>query len=88
MVERLASSCVYGDDTVIIYSKWRKCKQSTLPLIGFGSQDDMKILARVASSPNLVDDLSQLDSLFETEGWQMLMTFTRESAREYQLFSL
>lgn len=34
------------------------------------------------SSPSLLDDLSSLDSLLGTEGWQTLMTFTRESARK------
>ena len=38
---------------------------------------------RTASSPNLLVDATQLDALFATEGWQTLMTFARESAREY-----
>ncbi|CAL1696225.1 unnamed protein product [Somion occarium] len=41
--------------------------------------EDMKVLARVASSPDL-EDPSILDPLFRTESWQTLMTFTRETA--------
>ncbi|KAI0690709.1 polyubiquitin-tagged protein recognition complex Npl4 component [Cytidiella melzeri] len=43
------------------------------------SQEDMKTLLRVASSPNL-DDPSTTDALFSTESWQTLMTFAREMA--------
>lgn len=42
----------------------------------------MNVLIRVASSPDL-DDAAVLNPLFQTEGWQTLMTFTRESAREF-----
>ncbi|KAE9395934.1 polyubiquitin-tagged protein recognition complex, Npl4 component [Gymnopus androsaceus JB14] len=45
--------------------------------------DDMKILMQVATSPNLMTDPSQLDPLLATDGWQTLMTFTRENAREF-----
>ncbi|GLB36468.1 putative NPL4 family, putative zinc binding region [Lyophyllum shimeji] len=44
------------------------------------SPEDMKVLARTATEPNLLEDLSLLDPLLSTEGWQTLMTFTRESA--------
>ncbi|KAF5374904.1 hypothetical protein D9758_000481 [Tetrapyrgos nigripes] len=44
------------------------------------SPDDMKVLIRTVSSPTLLEDSSQLDPLLATEGWQTLMTFTRESA--------
>lgn len=37
---------------------------------------------RVVSMPNLLEDASALDVLFATDGWQTLMTFTRETARE------
>jgi len=43
------------------------------------SQEDMKILLRVASSPDL-EDPSATDALFATESWQTLMTFARELA--------
>lgn len=46
-------------------------------------QDDMKVLMRTVSSPTLLEDLSQLDAVLATEGWQTLMTFTRESARAW-----
>lgn len=42
----------------------------------------MKVLLNVATSSN-VDDPGVLDPLIRTEGWQTLMTFTREMAREY-----
>ena len=42
------------------------------------SPEDTKTLIKVASSPNLLDDLSILDNLLHTEGWQTLMTFTKE----------
>ncbi|KZT06272.1 polyubiquitin-tagged protein recognition complex Npl4 component [Laetiporus sulphureus 93-53] len=41
--------------------------------------NDMKILVRTATAPNL-DDPTVLDELIRTEGWQTLMTFTRETA--------
>jgi nuclear protein localization family protein 4 len=44
------------------------------------SQEDMKLLIHSISSPTLLEDLSQLDSVLASEGWQTLMTFTRESA--------
>ncbi|KAI0079865.1 polyubiquitin-tagged protein recognition complex Npl4 component [Panus rudis PR-1116 ss-1] len=43
------------------------------------SQEDMKLLLRIASSPNL-DDRAVLDPLLRTDSWQTLMTFTREVA--------
>ncbi|KAF5384003.1 hypothetical protein D9757_006992 [Collybiopsis confluens] len=43
-------------------------------------QDDMKVLMRVVTSPTLMGDPSQLDPLLATDGWQTLMTFTRENA--------
>ncbi|KIK62280.1 hypothetical protein GYMLUDRAFT_72882 [Collybiopsis luxurians FD-317 M1] len=42
--------------------------------------DDMKVLMQVATSPTLMSDPSQLDPLLDTDGWQTLMTFTRENA--------
>ncbi|KAG5654030.1 hypothetical protein H0H81_008046 [Sphagnurus paluster] len=44
------------------------------------SPEDMKVLVKTVSSPSLLDDLPLLDPLLATEGWQTLMTFTRESA--------
>ncbi|KAJ7630580.1 NPL4 family-domain-containing protein [Roridomyces roridus] len=44
------------------------------------SPADIKLLMRVVTSPTLLEDLSQLDPLLATEGWNTLMTFTRESA--------
>ena len=40
-------------------------------------------MIRAASQPNLLEDAKLLDPLIATEGWQTLMTFTRESARKY-----
>ena len=37
---------------------------------------------RTASRPNILEDPKQLRELFQTVGWQTLMTFTRESARK------
>lgn len=39
----------------------------------------MKVLIRVSSHPKLLEDTTLLDLLLATEGWQTLMTFTRES---------
>lgn len=41
----------------------------------------MKVLLRAATAPNL-EDPTILDELISTEGWQTLMTFTRETARK------
>jgi nuclear protein localization family protein 4 len=46
----------------------------------------MKILIRTLSSPTLLKDITQLDAVLATEGWQTLMTFTRESARTFTEF--
>ncbi|KAK7064546.1 nuclear protein localization protein 4 [Favolaschia claudopus] len=48
------------------------------------SPDDVKLMMRIVTSPTLLDDLSQLDPLLATEGWNTLMTFTRESASAAQ----
>ena len=42
------------------------------------SPGDTKTLIEVASSPNLLDDLSMLDKVLYSDGWQTLMTFTKE----------
>jgi len=34
------------------------------------------------SSPHLLEDAKNIDPVLSTEGWQTLMTFTRESARK------
>ncbi|KAI0257339.1 polyubiquitin-tagged protein recognition complex Npl4 component [Lactifluus subvellereus] len=46
---------------------------------GLLSEDDTKVLVRVASAPNL-DDPAVLDPLLVTESWQTVTTFSRESA--------
>ena len=45
------------------------------------------MLVRTATSPNL-DDPTVLDALIRTDGWQTLMTFTRENTRTYLLICL
>ena len=42
------------------------------------SPGETKTLLEVASSQNLLDDLSILDKVLYGEGWQTLMTFTKE----------
>lgn len=42
------------------------------------SPRDIQILLEIASSPSLFDDLSVLDKVLHSDGWQTLMTFTRE----------
>jgi len=37
---------------------------------------------RTVSSPHLLEDAKNIDPVLKTEGWETLMTFTRESARE------
>ncbi|KAF8624850.1 hypothetical protein AX15_005730 [Amanita polypyramis BW_CC] len=44
------------------------------------SSDDLKTFIRVASSPDLLEEPSQLDSLLETASWQMLVSLAQESA--------
>jgi nuclear protein localization protein 4 homolog len=36
---------------------------------------------RAVSSPNVLEDVTLLDPLLATDGWQTLMTFAREHAR-------
>ncbi|KAF8506893.1 polyubiquitin-tagged protein recognition complex Npl4 component [Russula emetica] len=54
---------------------------SFLGTSGLLSEDDAKVLIRVATSPNMENDSAVLDALLETESWQTLATFARESAR-------
>ena len=42
------------------------------------SPRDIQTLLEVASSPRLFDDLSVLDNVLNSDGWQTLMTFTKE----------
>ena len=42
------------------------------------SPEDTKTLLEVASSQNLLEDLSVLDKVLRSDGWQTLMTFTKE----------
>ncbi|KAG6869146.1 hypothetical protein C0993_012245 [Termitomyces sp. T159_Od127] len=44
------------------------------------SPEDMKVLIQAVSRQDLLEEPSALDLLFATDGWQTLMTFTRESA--------
>ncbi|KAF8905447.1 NPL4 family-domain-containing protein [Gymnopilus junonius] len=44
------------------------------------SPDDVKVMMRTVTSPNLLEDAGNIDPVLSTEGWQTLMTFTRESA--------
>jgi nuclear protein localization family protein 4 len=39
---------------------------------------DTKTLLEVTSSQTLLDDLSVLDKVLYSDGWQTLMTFTKE----------
>lgn len=51
-------------------------------------QADLTVMMRTASSPNLLEDVKLLDPLIATEGWQTLMTFARESAREHFVYDV
>lgn len=42
------------------------------------SPGEIKTLLEVASSPNLFDDLSTLDKVLYSDGWQTLVTFAKE----------
>ncbi|TBU39546.1 polyubiquitin-tagged protein recognition complex Npl4 component [Dichomitus squalens] len=46
---------------------------------GLVSANDMQVIIRTATAPNLEDD-KVLDDLVRTEGWLTLMTFAREAA--------
>ena len=46
------------------------------------SPGDTKTLLEVASSQNLFDDLSILDKVLYSDGWQTLMTFAKEMGCE------
>ncbi|KAJ7655190.1 NPL4 family-domain-containing protein [Mycena polygramma] len=51
------------------------------------SPEDVKLMMRIVTSPTLLEDLSQLDPLLATEGWNTLMTFTRESGSSQPMSS-
>ena len=42
------------------------------------SHEDIRTFIQVASSPNLLNDLSMLDKVLQSDGWQTLMAFTGE----------
>ena len=42
----------------------------------------MKVLMQTTSSPDLLEDVTLLDPLLATDGWETLMTFSREHARK------
>ncbi|KIM48322.1 hypothetical protein M413DRAFT_440044 [Hebeloma cylindrosporum] len=44
------------------------------------SPEDIKVFMHAVSSPNLLEDAKNIDPVLRTEGWETLMTFTRESA--------
>ena len=46
-------------------------------------KDNIKLMMRTVSSPNLLEDATNIDPILETGSWQTLMTFTRESSREF-----
>lgn len=50
------------------------------------SPEDTKTLIEVATSPNLLDDLSVLDKVLRSDGWQTLMTFTTEIGCKWPQF--
>ena len=39
-------------------------------------------MMRTITDPHLLEDAKNIDPVLSTEGWQTLMTFTRESARK------
>ena len=85
MVKRLAPHRVSGHDATVLSCEYM-ILFSSLNHTHNVIQDDMKILIRTLSSPTLLEDLTQLDAVLATEGWQTLMTFTRESARALPVF--
>ncbi|KXN83623.1 Nuclear protein localization protein 4, partial [Leucoagaricus sp. SymC.cos] len=44
------------------------------------SDEDLKLIMRTVTNPSLLEDISLLDPLLNSDSWQTLMTFTRESA--------
>ena len=46
-------------------------------------KDDIKLMMHTVSSPNLLEDAKNIDPVLATDSWQTLMTFTRESSREF-----
>jgi len=86
MAERLASRRLFGDNPaflqreLLFLSFFSKYTSTAGVLI----QQDMKVLVQTLSLPKLLEEPSLLDPLLATEGWQTLMTFTRESSRELE----
>jgi nuclear protein localization family protein 4 len=69
-------------DARIALAKWLSDWHlvSFLGSSGLFSEEDMKVLVKTATSPNL-EDPTVLDRLIGTGSWQTLMTFTRETNR-------
>jgi len=44
------------------------------------SDEDLKLIMKAVSSPKIFEDISLLDPVLNSDSWQTLMTFTRESA--------
>jgi hypothetical protein len=76
VAKRLASCRLPGHDPAIFS---RTFISFLVNIYRRSPQEDVKLLMRIVTSPTLLEDLSQLDPLLATEGWNTLMTFTRES---------
>lgn len=46
-------------------------------------KDDIKVMMRTVSSSDLLEDAKNINPVLATDSWQTLMTFTRESGREF-----
>ncbi|KAF9452572.1 polyubiquitin-tagged protein recognition complex, Npl4 component [Macrolepiota fuliginosa MF-IS2] len=44
------------------------------------SDEDLKLIMRTVTDPKLAEDITLLDPVLNSDSWQTLMTFTRESA--------
>lgn len=84
MVERLASDVIFGYNTIVLGGAYAIPSYCIVPYSS-RLQDDIQLIMRTVSSPNLLDNATNIDPVLATEGWQTLMAITRESARGWTL---
>jgi hypothetical protein len=85
MAERLASRRVPRNDPTFLAGEFLFFSCGVGRVINSVEQADIKTWVKTVSNPKLLDEPSLLDPLLKTDGWQTLMTFTRESAREFHV---
>src|SRR5258708_22223233 len=77
----------------LFYQPWdfsQRCKWSSKYVVKnaqFSPQDDLKVIARLSTSPRLFDDAAALEPLIANAEWQTLVTIAKESGGMQELYT-